>query len=85
MYGAQENQIAISVHNARKRGRGMNLKLLKYIVTVAEERNLTRAAARLRISQPSLTQNINNLEAQLGAQLFDRSVSPLELTYAGNI
>lgn len=85
MYGTQENQIAISVHNARKRGRGMNLKLLKYIVTVAEERNLTRAAARLRISQPSLTQNINNLETQLGAQLFDRSVSPLELTYAGNI
>jgi DNA-binding transcriptional LysR family regulator len=57
---------------------------LNYILTIAEEQNLTRAAKRLFISQPSLTLYLNKLEAELGVKLFDRSRSPIVLTDAGN-
>lgn len=55
----------------------------KYIAKVAECRNITRAAQELFISQPSLTRIIATLEKELGVKLFDRSVVPLKLTYAG--
>lgn len=54
-----------------------------YVETVAEMRNFSRAAEKLFISQPALTKSIAKLEAELGVKLFDRSVHPLELTYAG--
>lgn len=56
---------------------------LNYILTIAEEQNLTRAAKRLFISQPTLTLYLNRLEAELGAKLFDRAKSPITLTDAG--
>ena len=63
----------------------MDFKQYEYVLTIAEERNFSRAAKRLFISQPSLSQYINRLENQLGVTLFDRSVSPLTLTYAGEL
>lgn len=54
-----------------------------YVLTLAEEQNLTRAAKRLFISQPALTLYLNRLEAELGVRLFDRSKSPVLLTKAG--
>lgn len=62
----------------------MNYNLLNYIITVAEERNFTRAAKKLYISQPSLSQIIKKEEERLGVLLFDRSETPLLLTNAGN-
>lgn len=61
----------------------MNYNILRYVITVAEERNFTRAAKRLYITQPSLSQTIKNEEERLGVILFDRSNSPLTLTDAG--
>lgn len=58
---------------------------LEYVLTLAEERNLTRAANRLFISQPTLTGYINRLENELGIQLFDRSAKPIQVTEAGLI
>lgn len=58
---------------------------LEYVLTLAEERNLTRAASRLFISQPTLTNYINRLEDELGIKLFDRTVQPIQVTEAGLI
>lgn len=54
-----------------------------YILAVAELRSISLAAQKCSISQPSLTKCIGKVEAQLGVKLFDRSTSPLTLTYAG--
>ena len=61
----------------------MSLDKLDYVLALAEERNLTRAARKAFISQPTLTNYINRLEEQLGVKLFDRSVTPIEITRAG--
>ena len=64
---------------------GMELRHLRYFVTVAEELNFSRAAARLHLSQPPLSRQIQNLEYEIGATLFDRSRKRLQLTRAGEL
>ncbi|MFI6942331.1 LysR family transcriptional regulator [Streptomyces sp. NPDC050418] len=61
----------------------VDTRLLRYFAAVAEEGNLTRAAERLYVAQPSLTKQIKQLETLLGVQLFVRSRSGMALTEAG--
>lgn len=62
----------------------MMYEKLDYVLAVAEELNLTRAAKKLYISQPTLTLYLNRLETELGVRLFDRSRVPIILTEAGS-
>nr|WP_055501565.1 LysR family transcriptional regulator [Nonomuraea pusilla] len=61
----------------------MELRQLEYFVAVAEERNFTRAAERVHISQSGVSAQIRQLERELGAELFDRSARAATLTVAG--
>ncbi len=56
-----------------------------YFLTVARERSITRAAEKLYITQPSLSQHISKLEKDLGVKLFDRTKNPIVITEAGMI
>lgn len=61
----------------------MNLKQAHYIKTIAECGSITAAAKKLYVSQPSLSQMLRHVEAELGVEIFDRSVTPFHLTCAG--
>ncbi|MBP3232844.1 MAG: LysR family transcriptional regulator [Eubacterium sp.] len=61
----------------------MTLKQLKYITVVADTRNITEAAKKLYIAQPSLTASIQELEKEYGITIFNRSKKGIELTQEG--
>ena len=63
----------------------MTLQQLKYFITVAEIKNITYAAQRLYTSQPTISRQIQMLEAELGYSLFNRRSKPLKLTEPGKI
>jgi DNA-binding transcriptional LysR family regulator len=62
---------------------GIELRLLRYVVAVAEELNFTRAADRLHVAQPSLSSQIRGLEKVLGSPIFCRTKRHVSLTEAG--
>lgn len=61
----------------------MDLRILKYFIAVAEEGNITKAAARLHVSQPALSMQLAALEDELGRKLFERGARGIELTEKG--
>ncbi|OAS14003.1 LysR family transcriptional regulator [Paenibacillus oryzisoli] len=63
----------------------MELRQLQYAIQIAIERNFSRAAEKLHIAQPSLSQQLSKLEKELGVLLFQRSTNSVELTHAGSL
>jgi DNA-binding transcriptional LysR family regulator len=63
----------------------MTFRQLQYILAVVENGSISRAAQKLFISQPALSQHILKIEEELDARIFDRSTTPLSLTDAGNV
>lgn len=63
----------------------MTSQQIEYVLTLAEEKSFSKAATRLYVTQPSLSQFIKNLENELSTTLFDRSTSPIRLTPAGQV
>lgn len=61
----------------------MDFHQLEYVIAIAEEKSISKAAKKLYISQPSLSQYIIRLENNLGVKLFDRTASSINLTFAG--
>ena len=61
----------------------MTTQQIQCIITLAEEGSFSKAAKKLFVTQPSISQLIKNMETQLGAPLFDRSSSPIRLTPVG--
>ena len=63
----------------------MDLNKLNYIIVIAEEKSFSKAAKKLFISQPALSQYVSTIEAELGIKIFDRNKYPITLTSSGKI
>ncbi|REK77200.1 LysR family transcriptional regulator [Paenibacillus paeoniae] len=63
----------------------MELRQLNYVIQIANEKNFSRAADKLHIAQPSLSQQLSKLEQELGVLLFRRTTNSVELTQAGKV
>ncbi|CAM3399577.1 LysR family transcriptional regulator [Marinicrinis lubricantis] len=63
----------------------MEYRQLRYVIQIAAEKNFSRAAEKLHIAQPSLSQQLSKLEKELGVLLFKRSTNAVELTHAGEV
>lgn len=63
----------------------MELRHLRYFVAVAAEENVTRAAAKLHVSQPALSRQIHDLEDELGVLLLERTAKTVRLTEPGRL
>ena len=63
----------------------MNIQQLTYIVEIAKCKSISRASEYLFVSQPALSQQIRNLEKELGYRVFRRTSKGLELTEKGNL
>ena len=63
----------------------MDVRQLRYFLAVAAERNFSRAAERLNMAQPPLSRQIQQLEQEVGALLFNRESRPMALTDAGRL
>src|SRR5260370_8911193 len=63
----------------------MELRHLRYFVAVAEEENVSRAALKLHVSQPGVSNQIHDLEDEIGFPLFERTAKSVRLSVAGKI
>ena len=63
----------------------MDIRQLKYFLTIAEEEQITKAAKKLNISQPPLSQQLKLLEDELGVKLLERGSRKIQLTDAGRL
>jgi DNA-binding transcriptional LysR family regulator len=63
----------------------LEIRQLQYVIQLALDKNFSRAAEKLHIAQPSLSQQIAKLERELGILLFQRNTNSVDLTYAGSI
>jgi len=63
----------------------MEFRQLQYVIQIAAEKNFSRAAEKLHIAQPSLSQQLSKLEKEIGVLLFRRSTNSVELTHAGAV
>ena len=81
--GLEKDFVTVLLMPAGYARASMELRHLRYFVAVAEDENVTRAAARLRVSQPSLSRQILDLEEELQLSLFEHKAKAVRLTEAG--
>ncbi|WP_426447496.1 LysR family transcriptional regulator [Paenibacillus sp. S-38] len=63
----------------------MELRQLQYALQIAIDKNFSRAAEKLHIAQPSLSQQLSKLEKEIGVLLFQRTTNSVEVTHAGSL